>query len=74
MISTSVSIAWNEPTLTKTAHTQITAQGCELTMSVSSARLTAIQTNAGNLSSQNQEEGLCGVNTVAAWRRSQARQ
>lgn len=50
-------IACNILTVTKTAHTEITSQGCELIMSVSSARLTAMQTNAGNLSSQNQEKG-----------------
>lgn len=43
-------------------------------MSVSSTRLTAMQTTAGNLSSQNEEKGLCGVNTVTTWRWIQARQ
>lgn len=50
-------------------HTQKTSQGCEFSRSVSSARLTAMQTNTGNLSSQNQEKGLRGVNTLLTWER-----
>lgn len=45
-------------------HTQIITHECELIVSVSSARLTAMQTYTGNLSSRNQEKGLCSVNTV----------
>ena len=55
-------------------HTSISARGCELIMSVSSARLTAMQTKAGNHRSQNQEKGLSGVSTVLTQRSSGARQ
>lgn len=52
-----------EQTYAKTAHTRITSQGCELTVSVSSACLTALKTNAGNFPhSHNQEKnGPWGV-------------
>jgi len=45
-------------------HTLTASPGREVAMSVSSACLTVMLTNAGNLSSQNQERGPCGVNVA----------
>lgn len=58
---------------TKAAHTRVTAPGCELIMSASSARPTAMQTNGGKPQFPESGQSLCVRRGHCAWPRGASR-